>query len=102
MGALFAEAQRHAATAGPPQAEADIFERPFVAALLIVDDEVPVLQADLVEVLAVEPGQAQAVDPVEAGKQSALRAFGSRRSGTGWNGGCRWRSGCGRRRRRSL
>ena len=81
--ALLAETERHPAAARPAQAEADILERPFVAALLVVDDEVAVLQADLVEVLPVEPGQAQAVEPVEAGEQTALRAIGSRRGGRG-------------------
>ena len=57
----------------PAKAEADVFEIPFVAALLIVDDEVAVLQTDFVEVLPVKPGQAQAVEPVEAGKQSVRR-----------------------------
>ena len=44
------------------------FSRP---ALLIVDDQIAVLQADLVEVLAVETGQAEAVEPVETGEQPA-------------------------------
>ena len=48
-------------------------KRPLVAALLVVDDQIAVLQADLVEILAVETGQAQAVEPVEAGEQSVLR-----------------------------
>ena len=79
--ALFADAERHAAAARPAKAEADILEVPFVAALLIVDDQVAVLQTDLVEVLAVEPGQAQAVEPVEPGEQSVLRRVGRRRAG---------------------
>ena len=64
--ALLAEAERDAATARPAQAERDVLKRPFVAALLVVDDQIAVLQADLVEVLAVETGQAQTVEPVEA------------------------------------
>ncbi len=74
MGALLAETERHPACARPPQAEADVIERPFVAALLIVDDQIAILQADFVEVLSVETGQAQAVEPVETGQQSVLRA----------------------------
>jgi len=71
MPAFFADAQRHPSGARPAQAEADILERPFVAALLIVDDQDAVLQADFVEVLSVEPGEAQAVQPIETGQQSA-------------------------------
>ena len=98
--ALFAETERYPAAARPAQAEADILERPFVAALLVVDNEVAVLQADLVEVLPVEPGQAQAVEPVEAGEQSALPAIGSRRGGRGCGAGRSRRSASGRRRHR--
>jgi hypothetical protein len=76
--------QRHAATARPAKAEADIVKGPFVAALLIVNDKIAVLQTDLVEVLSVEAGQAQAVEPVETRKQSVLRRLGSSRSGAGW------------------
>lgn len=59
--------------ARPAQAERDVLKRPFAAALLIVDDQIAVLETDLVEVLAVEAGQAQAVEPVEALKNSTLR-----------------------------
>ena len=69
--ALLAEAERDAATARPAQAEADVLKGPFAAALLIVDDQVAVLQTDLVEVLAVEAGHAQTVEPVEALKNAA-------------------------------
>ena len=79
IGALLAEPNRDPAAAWPAHAEADIFKRPFVAALLVVDDEIAVLEADLVQVLAVEPGQAEAVEPVEAGQQSVLRWVGGRR-----------------------
>ena len=84
VAALLAHAQRHTAAARPAQTEADVFEIPFVAALLIVDDEIAVLQTDFVEVLSVKSGQAQTVEPVEAGKQSALRILGGR--GSGWSG----------------
>ena len=85
--------QRHPAAARPAKTEADVLEIPFVAALLIVDDQVSVLQADFIEVLSVEPGQAQAVEPVEPGKQSAGRiaATGSRWRGSGLGGARRWR-----------
>src|SRR5437879_9595956 len=73
MATLFAYAQRHAAAAGPAKTEGDVLEIPFVAALLIVDDQVSVLQTNFIEVLSVESGQAQAVEPIEAGKQSAGR-----------------------------
>ena len=43
------------------------------AGVLIVDGEVSVLQADFVEVLAVQSGQAQAVEPIEPRQQSADR-----------------------------
>src|SRR5215831_7219632 len=58
----------------PAQAQADVLERKLVAALLVVDDKRAVLQADLVEVLAVEAGQAEAVEPIEPRKQSAGRS----------------------------
>jgi hypothetical protein len=91
MAALFAHAQRHPAAAGPAKAERDVVEIPFVAALLIVDDKVSVLQTDLVEVLPVKSGQAQAIEPIEAGKQSAWRvaAIGSGCHRTGLSAGRR-------------
>ena len=70
---LLADAQRDAAVARTAQAERDVLEGPAIAALLVVDDQIAVLQTDLVEVLAVEPGQAQAVEPVEAGEQAGKR-----------------------------
>ena len=88
MATFFAYLQRHPAAARPAKTEADILEIPFVAALLIINDQVSVLQTDFVEVLSIEPGQAQAVEPVEPGKQSAGRvaAPGSRWRGTGLAG----------------
>ena len=77
--AFFAEAQRDTAIARAAQAEADIVEGPFVAALLVVDDEIAVLQADLDEVLSVEAGEAEAVEPVEAGEDPALGGVSGRR-----------------------
>jgi len=59
------------AAARPSKAEGDVLEIPFVAALLVVNDKVSVLQTDFVEVLSVKAGQAQAVEPIKAGKQSA-------------------------------
>ena len=73
MAALFADAERHPAAARPPEAEGDVLEIPFVAALLIVDGQDSVLQTNFIEVLAIKAGQAQAVEPVEAGKQSGWR-----------------------------
>src|SRR5579859_4097908 len=73
LGAVLTEAQRHAAAARPAKAEIDVFEFPFVAALLVVDDQIAVLQADLVEVLAVKTGEAEAVEPIETGEHSACR-----------------------------
>src|ERR1700742_4626228 len=94
MVALFTDTERHAAAAWPTKAERNVFEIPLVAALLIVNDQVSVLQADFVEVLSVEAGQAQAVEPIKTGKQSARRITAIRR--------CRGRGGLsGRRRRRS-
>src|ERR1700753_3683652 len=61
-GPLLADGQRHAAAARPAQADGDVVEIPFVAALLVVDDQLAVLQTDFVEVLSVEPGEAQAVN----------------------------------------
>src|SRR6476659_3903570 len=101
MTALFTHTQRHPAAARPAKAQGNVFEIPFVAALLIVDDQVAVLQTDFVEVLAVEPGQAQAVEPIEAGEQSAgltvIRGLG-RRARCGalrWRGSRAPKSGCG-------
>ena len=79
----------------PAHAEADIFECPFVAALLVVDDEIAVLEADLVQILSVEAGQTEAIEPVEAGQQSILRGVGS-----GHNGTLRRRRPLARERRR--
>ncbi|MBA7481600.1 hypothetical protein ES707_17074 [subsurface metagenome] len=90
--ALFAEAQRDAAAARTPQAQAYVLERPFVAALLVVDDKVAVLQADFVEVLSVETGEAETVEPVEAGENAGLCAVRCGRS----------RATCRRRRHRDL
>ena len=70
---LLAKAHCNPTAARPAHAEADIFECPFVAALLVVDDEIAVLEADLVEVLPIEASQAEAVEPVEAGQQSVRR-----------------------------
>src|ERR1019366_6108081 len=70
---LFANAQRPPATARPAKTEGDVLEIPFVAALLIVDNKVSVLQTDFIEILSVKPGQAQAVEPIEARKQTASR-----------------------------
>ena len=80
MAALLAEAQRYATAAGSTKAEGDVLEIPFIAALLIINDQVAVLQTDFVEILPVEPGQAQAVEPVKASQQPARRvpAVGSR------------------------
>ena len=82
--AFFTDAQRHPAGARPPKTESDVFEIPFVAALLIVNDKVSVLQTDFVEVLSVQSGQAQTVEPIEAGKQAALGAIGTRWRSGGW------------------
>src|ERR1700694_5927529 len=93
MAALFAYAQRHAAAAGPAKTEGDVLEIPFVAALLIVDDHVSVLQPDFVEVLSVKSGQAQAVEPIEAGQKPAWRIGtrgGRRRGRSGSSGWCAW------------
>ena len=73
MAAIFADTQRNAAAIGRRRLRLIFSKLPFVAALLIVDNEVAVLQTDLIEVLPVQPGQAQAVEPVEAGQQSARR-----------------------------
>ncbi len=96
--ALLAEAERDAATARPAQAERDVLKAPFAAALLIVDDQIAVLQTDLVEVLAVEPGHAQTVEPVEALKNA------TRGSGLGSGLGCvrTCRSGSEWRRRNTV
>jgi hypothetical protein len=104
MAAFFADLQRHPAATRPAKTEADILEIPFVAALLIVDDQISVLQPDFVEVLSVEPGQAQAVEPVEPGKQSAGRiaAPGSRWRGTGRGSARQWRGSRRRHRRGAL
>src|SRR6185437_14683950 len=48
MTAIFANAEGNAAATRAAKAEADVFELPFVAALLIVDNEVAVLQTDFV------------------------------------------------------
>src|ERR1700760_69750 len=68
--ALLAETERRAAGARSAQAEIYVLKIPFVAALLVVDDKHAVLQADLVEVLSVETGEAETVEPVEAGEQT--------------------------------
>ena len=100
MAAFFAYLQRHPAATRPAKTEADVLEIPFVAALLIVDDQISVLQADFIEVLSVEPGQAQAVEPVEPGKQATGRiaAPGSRWRGTGLGGARQWRGSRSRHR----
>ena len=100
MATFFAYLQRHPAAARPAKTEADILEIPFVAALLIVDNQISVLQADFIEVLSVEPGQAQAVEPVEPGKQATGRiaAPESRWRGTGLGGARRWRGSRSRHR----
>src|ERR1035437_3147101 len=45
----------------------------FVPARVIVDNRVPFLQPVFFEFLPVNPGRAQAVEPIEAGKQTASR-----------------------------
>src|SRR6478609_1945321 len=95
MAALFADAQRYAATSWPAQADGDVVEIPFVATLLVVDDQPAVLQADFTEILSAEPGQAQTVEPVEASQHSVGHGALIRR--------CRWSAvgrGSGWRRRR--
>src|SRR6202008_360689 len=69
VAALFADAQCDPAAARSAQAEADVLKIPFVAALLVLDDEPSVLQADLIEILAVEPGEAEAIEPLKPRKQ---------------------------------
>src|SRR5581483_2837644 len=71
---VLAEAESHAAAERPAQAEADVLKIPFVAALLLIDDQTAVLQTDLVEILPVEPGEAQAVQPVETRQDTAIAA----------------------------
>src|SRR3979490_1893331 len=79
MAPLFAHAQRHPAAARAAQTKRDILEIPFVAALLIVDNQVSVLQPDFIEVLSVEPRQAEAVEPIKSGEQSTrCRVYGYR------------------------
>ena len=84
--ALFTDGQRNSAATGATETEGDVLEIPFVTALLIVNDQVTVFQTDFIEVLPIEAGQAQAVEPIKAGKQSGLRGVGAcrRRGGLGW------------------
>ena len=71
LAAVFADAEYDAAAMRAAKAQADIVKAPQVAALLIVDHQSPVFQADLIEILPVEPCQAKAVEPVQPRQQSA-------------------------------
>ena len=88
VASLFADAQRHPAAVRPAKTERNVFEIPFVAALLVVDDQASVLQTDLIEILSIQSGQAEAVEPIEAGKQSVLGTVRRWRSDSG-----RWCAG---------
>src|SRR5471032_588317 len=94
MRPFLTDAERHASRARPTQAEADVLEGPFVAALLIVDDQDAVLQADFIEVLSVKTGQAEAVEPIEAGQQSACGSNGRDRGGLRDRAGLIWGLTC--------
>ena len=59
------QAEDHAALLGPGQADVDLAEGPALAVALIVDDEIAVLEAELAQIVTVEAGRAEAVDPAK-------------------------------------
>ena len=76
---LLADAERDAAAARTAHAQGDVLEAPVIAALAIVDDDVAVLDADLVQIVAVEARRAHAVEARERRQQRVdARAAGRR------------------------
>ena len=65
LGRFRADRQRDAAGRRAGQAQIDVLEGPLLAVALVVDGEIAVLEADLAEVVAVEAGGAEPVDPGE-------------------------------------
>ena len=81
--ASLAKTHRDAARMRAAQVQRDVVEGRGVAALLVVDHQRAVLEADLVEVLAVQSGQAEAVEPLQPGEEAAGRRFLGRRNRRG-------------------
>src|SRR5260370_9688013 len=104
MASFTSYARRHPAATRPAKTQGDVVELPFVAALLVVDNQVAVLQTDFIEILSVQSGQAQAVEPIETGEQSArgIAVIGKPYRRTGWCARCTRRNWVGGQRRRGL
>jgi hypothetical protein len=99
LGIVRADRERHAASLRPGQAQVDILERPLLAAALVVDDQVAVLEPELAQVAAVEAGGAEAVDPGQERREVRRGdASGRRRRLRGRRRG--QRASCRRRRQR--
>ena len=63
FGIRRADRDQDAAAVGPLDAQADILERPPLAGSLVVDGERAVFQSKFAQVMAIEPGLTDAVDP---------------------------------------
>ena len=94
------EAKDHAALRRPRQADIDPAERPTLAVALVVDDQIAVLEAEFAQIVAVEAGRAEAVDPgqdagdvLQAGAQRSLRHVGVGRLAGRRRRQCRGRGG---------
>ena len=82
-------------------AQADVLKGPVLAGALVVDGEVAVLQPELFEVMAVEAGFADAVDPGQQRGKNVARAVRSRRLDLGGGHGRGGDAGARRGGRRS-
>ncbi len=79
-GVFRCDPEDHAALLRPRQADVDLAESPTLAVALIVDDQIAVLETEFLQIVAVEAGRAQTVDPgqerrrrPQTGAQRALR-----------------------------
>src|ERR1043166_10293373 len=79
LSGVGADRQGDAASFWPSQAQVDIVKRPLLAATLIVNGQISVLESNLAEILAVKSGGADAIDPSE--KSGKIRNCVSRRRG---------------------
>src|ERR1700728_3052938 len=72
------DGQHNAAASWPLETEADIVEDPMLACAFVVNSDIPVLEPELAQIVAVEPGLTDAVDPgQQRGKNIACPALRS-------------------------
>src|SRR4029078_1941385 len=65
LAGLGTDCQRDAAAGRTGQTQIDVMERPLLAAALVVDDEVAILEAEFAKLVPVKAGGTDPVDPGE-------------------------------------